>query len=289
MFGNISDVIMNIGIFKYLFGVKEITEDAIRELEADEKAKRICFSRIQTHALWKTSEGEDMVTVPFGESIGTLLKDRTGVALRKSSKGNYYQKLSEEQKEKVAAFINENADVVFLRDLLDVSVALSLNFEDDRETHTPIGELEKNAKYDGDEAAVEKLAAMVDDFINSNVTYKAADCVCAVPPTNPGEENLPNKIVSMLKDYKGLNISDSLSWTSKYESLKNADGADKLEMVKQSGFLIADGTDIEGKNIILLDDLYKSGTTLQYIAMKLKEAGANKVYGLCIVKSLGNK
>lgn len=282
-------MIMNIGTFKYLFGVKEITEDAIRELAADEKAKRICFSRIQTHTLWKTSEGEDMVTVPFWESIGTLLKDKTGVALHKSSKGKYYQKLSKEQKEKVAAFINENAEVVFLRDLLDVSVALSLNFEDDRETHTPIGELEKNAKYDGDEAAVEKLTAMVDDFINSNVTYKDADCVCAVPPTNAGEENLPNKIVSGLKKYKGSNISDSLSWTSKSESLKNADGADKLEMVKQSGFLIADRTDIKGKNIILLDDLYKSGTTLQYIAMKLKEAGANKVYGLCIVKSLGNK
>jgi len=28
---------------------------------------------------------------------------------------------------------------------------------------------------------------------------------------------------------------------------------------------------------------------LQYVAMRLKEAGAGKVYGLCPVKSFGNK
>lgn len=40
---------------------------------------------------------------------------------------------------------------------------------------------------------------------------------------------------------------------------------------------------------MLVDDLYMSGITLQYVAMKLKEAGARKVYGLCLVKSFGNK
>lgn len=280
---------MNIGIFKYLFGVKEITEDAIREFLSDEKPKRICFSRIQTHALWKTTEGEDMFTVPFGESIGALLKDKTGITLRKSKNGKYYQKLSKEQREKVATFINDNAELVFLRDILDVSVALSLNFEDNREARTPIGDLEKRAKYDGDEAAVESLVTLVSDFLNSNNVYRVADCICAVPPTNTDEGNLPNKIISKLKDYNGEDISGYISWTSKSESLKDADGAEKLEILKNSGFLIADGINISGKNVILLDDLYKSGATMQYIAMKLKEAGANKVYGLCIVKSLGNK
>jgi len=52
---------------------------------------------------------------------------------------------------------------------------------------------------------------------------------------------------------------------------------------------IAEGVDFEGKDIVLLDDLYMSGITLQYVAMKLKEAGAGKVYGLCLVKSFGNR
>lgn len=280
---------MNIGIFNYLFGTKAITEEAIRDFVADNYAKRICFSRIQTHALWKTDEGEDMITVPFGDSIGLLLKEQTGIVLRKSSKGKYYKKLTQEEYEKVKSFVGSYANVVFLRDLLDASVALSLNFESDGETRTHIGQLEKSAKYDNDENAVEELAAVVDEFIGNNPLYANADYLCAVPPTKTDEKNLPVKIIEKLKNFRGNNVSDSIVWTSKTESLKNAEGADKLEILKHSGLEIAEGVDFEGKDIVLLDDLYMSGITLQYVAMRLKEAGAGMVYGLCLVKSFGNK
>ena len=280
---------MNIGIFGYLFGIKSITEDKIRDFAVDTNAKRICFSRTHKHAIWKTNDGVDMFTVPFGDSIGTLLKKKTGVALKKSSKGKYYSKLSPEELEKVSSFIRLNSDVVFLRDLLDVSVALSLNYEDDCETHTTVGLLEKNAKYANNEQDIEKLAALVDEYINNNPLFKNADCICVVPSTNVGEENLPNKILGRLTQFSGINISGGLEWTSKTESLKDAAGTDKLEILKQSGFRISEDVDVKSKNVVLVDDLYMSGTTLQYIAMKLKEAGAAKVYGLCFVKSLSNK
>ena len=118
---------------------------------------------------------------------------------------------------------------------------------------------------------------------------KNADCICVVPSTNVGEENLPNKILGRLTQFSGINISGGLEWTSKTESLKDAAGTDKLEILKQSGFRISEDVDVKSKNVVLVDDLYMSGTTLQYIAMKLKEAGAAKVYGLCFVKSLSNK
>ncbi len=40
--------------------------------------------------------------------------------------------------------------------------------------------------------------------------------------------------------------------------------------------------------ILLLDDLYQSGITMQYVAMKLQKAGAEKIFGLSIVKSLND-
>ena len=92
-----------------------------------------------------------------------------------------------------------------------------------------------------------------------------------------------------MENFKGNTVSASIVWTSKTESLKNAEGADKLEILKHSGLDIAEGVDFEGKDIVVLDDLYMSGITLQYLAMKLKDAGAGKVYGLCLVKSFGNK
>ena len=280
---------MSIGIFNYLFGTHSITEEAIRDFVTDTNVKRICFSRIQTGALWKTGEGDDMITVPFAESIGLLLKEQTGIVLRKSSKGRYYKKLTPEEYELAKRFVDSYANVVFLRDLLDVSVALSLNFEPDGETRTHIGQLEKCAKYDNDEKALEELTVIVDDYLGNNPLYAKADYLCAVPPSKVGEKNLPVRIIENLKNFKGKKISNSIVWTSKTESLKNAEGADKLEILKHSGLEIAEDVDLEGKDIVVLDDLYMSGTTLQYVAMKLKEAGAGKVYGLCLVKSFGNK
>lgn len=280
---------MNLSIFNYLFGTKTITEENIRDFAEDTNVKRICFSRIQTHALWKTENGEDMLTVPFGDSLGILLKEKTGIDLRKSNKGNYYKKLTSEEYEKTKKFMESYSNLVFLRDLLDVSVALSLNFESDGETRTHIGQLEKEAKYDNDDKALDQLAAIVDEFMGMNPLYANAGFICAVPPTKIGEKNLLVKIIEKLTNFNGINVSDQIVWTTKNESLKNADGADKLEILKHSGLKIAGNLDFEGKDIVVFDDLYMSGITLQYVAMKLKEAGAGKVYGLCLVKSFSNK
>ena len=230
-----------------------------------------------------------MITVPFVDSIGPMLKDKTGIVLKRSQNDKYYQKLSKEQLEKVKDFKETYSDVVFLRDLLDVSIALSLNFESGGDVHTPIGQLEKDAKYYNDEEAVKKLASVVDDFIAKTPLYAKAELICAVPPTRAGDKNLPTRIIEKMTLFKGKNFSNNIVWTAKTESLKNADGADKLEILKHSGLEITNGVNLQGQDIVLLDDLYQSGITLQYVAMKLKEAGAGKVYGLCLVKSLSNR
>ncbi len=46
---------------------------------------------------------------------------------------------------------------------------------------------------------------------------------------------------------------------------------------------------VKDKTIILIDDKYQSGITIQYIAMKLQQAGAHEVYGLSFVKTLRDK
>lgn len=282
---------MNIGIFNFnsMFGPKPITEEKINDFLSDFRTKRICFSRIQKNALWQTDDGKYMLTLPFDDSVGAILKDQTGISLKESSKGKYYQMLGDEEVERVRRFIDLYSDVVFLRDLLDSSVALSLNFEDDGETRTYIGELEKRAKYDNSEADLIQLATIVDEFIGKTPLYANADLICAVPPSKAGDENLPAGIVGKLTNFKGVDISKSIRWTSKTASLKNAEGADKLEILKHSGFEIVEGTDVKGKDIVLVDDLYMSGITLQYVTMKLKEAGAGRVYGLCCVKSFRNQ
>ena len=44
--------------------------------------------------------------------------------------------------------------------------------------------------------------------------------------------------------------------------------------------------EMQGHDIILIDDLYQSGTTMQFVAMKLQQANAGRILGLSVVKSL---
>ena len=95
--------------------------------------------------------------------------------------------------------------------------------------------------------------------------------------------------MSNLEGFDFEDISDLVTWTSKKRSVKDAESAEeKLEILEESGLQISEGVDLNGKTVLLFDDLYMSGLSMQYVAMKLKEAGAARVFGLCTVKSRSN-
>jgi hypoxanthine phosphoribosyltransferase len=49
-----------------------------------------------------------------------------------------------------------------------------------------------------------------------------------------------------------------------------------------------DKAKVEGKSIVVVDDLYQSGLTINYVAEELRLAGAKEVLGLAAVKTLSN-
>ena len=68
---------------------------------------------------------------------------------------------------------------------------------------------------------------------------------------------------------KNTKKQSSLSEKERYKNLKNA-------------FLISPKISVEGKNIILIDDIYTTGATMEECAKVLKQAGAKEVLGLVI-------
>jgi orotate phosphoribosyltransferase-like protein len=54
------------------------------------------------------------------------------------------------------------------------------------------------------------------------------------------------------------------------------------------GSVSVDATKVADKTIVVVDDLYQSGLTINYIAEELRQVGAKEVFGLAAVKTLRN-
>ena len=265
---------------------KAITLENIKEIVSSNSTKRINFSSSHAGALKKYND-RWKITLPFKESIQPIIKKEIGndIDLFDSVFGGLWRPITNEEYNKWHDFIARYENIVFLRDCLDISLSLSMNIIEN-ESRTEIGELEYQSKYCRNNDAEEQLVSLCEEWINKLPYYKDADLICAVPSDTPN--NLPQRIVDKL-DITATNISNTILWTSKTRNVKDAENVeDKISILEESRFTINNKEQLNDQVIILFDDLYMSGVTLQYIAMKLKEAGAQRVLGLTIVKSRSN-
>ncbi|WP_448137562.1 phosphoribosyltransferase [Sphingobacterium siyangense] len=276
--------------FRYIqLPKKTSTIEDIEIFLKNDETKRIHFTSTHTNAL-KAPAGNyfGKITLPFSASIGPIIsficEGELGSYLFPSQYGGFWRGFSsQEDYELCSNFVNEYNHIVFLRDTLDLSIALSMNYDDDE--HTEIGELEYQAKFRDDKNAENRLYTIVEEWLKKLPYYKVADAICAMPCSDPVDPSLPRRISNRMTIFE--NISDSVKWTNKTKKLKELSSVDeKLEALKEFGLVIS--SDLKGKNVILLDDLYMSGISMQFVAMKLKEAGAERVFGISIVKSRSN-
>ena len=88
-------------------------------------------------------------------------------------------------------------------------------------------------------------------------------------------------------DLKPKRICEHVHFKKNKPGLKSLKFDEKWEVLEDTGVEIA--CDLKNKSIILFDDLYQSGITMQFVAMNLINSGANKIFGLSIVKSRRDK
>jgi len=274
-------------IFKDMDRMKEITKETVERARAKEP-KRICFAT--THASEPKRKSPPLfvgtINVPFGEGFNRLFPH----TLFPNPRDRYHEDSywlgieSEEDFEEIDAWVKSQGERVFLRDCLYTSIAMSHNFTDDGE-RTEIGELEYRAKQNHDMEAVEALAEHCANTIMDIPLYGKADMVCAIPPRPDKGFDLPSLAVSIISGKIGKeDITGHFSFAAEKRSVKSATLDEKWDAWNDAA--IAFNDDLTDKKIILIDDKYQSGTTIQYIAMKLQEAGAHHVLGLSMVKTM---
>ena len=278
--------------------MKKITEKSVSDMHKL-NPKRCCFgedkSEIHNHGI--TGDSKSFI-VPFSETIKKIFEKDTNLELsQKSGTDEFYRVIKPDTElGKIKDWEKKQGSRIYLRDCLSLSIAMSINISDDSEKqasdsgHTVMGDFVYYGKWYKNQNAINEIAKEATKAIQELPYYKDTKLICSVP--NSGDNfDLPRRVTSLLSANIGIqDITDGFTFGGPKANLKASPYDEKWnELEKAQISFDVKKNNVEGKNIILIDDLYQSGTTIQYIAMKLQLAGACEVYGLCFLKTRGDK
>lgn len=213
---------------------------------------------------------------------------------KNGSVATYLRGATDEQVDRVRDFLDTFAIAIAIEDLTEGSFALSRNFErvGDDWKRTVIGQLVHDAKpYDATptrehRAAAKKLAAKMAAFIEACGCLRGVDSVVAVPPSDATRVYaLPRILAAAIASKCDLqDLSSAVTKLRVTEQLKNLSKAEKADELVGSIEIASD--DVDGRRILVIDDLYQSGTTLNFVGLELLGAGAAEVHGLAATKTM---
>lgn len=270
-------------ILSNIFGSKAepITLERFNQLRTAEPL-RLCFGTSKKLSKGSNGPAFGFLNLTFRETIERLLPWRLE---RKDARYGPYRIIrSEEEYDEIERWINENSDVVFIRSLLAVCVAAN-EHQSAPGLHTSVGELERRAKYQSDQNARCKLLDILETVFRRLFANLQIDAVCAVPASRVDQFCLPVWLATGLSERLGLeDLSQAVRWAGTKSKMKEVEVDQKWAELEGVGLCI-DGS-VEGRRILIIDDLYQSGATVHFVASKLQLAGANEIHCIAVVKSL---
>ncbi len=152
---------------------------------------------------------------------------------------------------------------------------------------TQVGVLLHRFKYQFDRDAGAKLTDLAAELINRQSLLKSSDFIVTVPPSFTSRpfdpvSFLAERVSGRTKIPWERNVIKRTRITKLQKRIFNK--ADKEENVI-STFRLSNPEVIPGKKILLLDDLYDSGATINQICQILRRAKAVKIFSLVLAKT----
>lgn len=202
----------------------------------------------------------------------------------------------EEAPAEVVEWVEKVGHPVAMKDFLSISFALDYDRHggNPMKPQTEIGTLRARGKpYGGSAAtsqtkeAADKLVERCLDFLNAMSCYSSADCIVAMPSSDPSKAfNLPQYMAEGIGKHWGReNLSKHVTGKPR-NSIKGVPLAQKLDTLL--GTIEVDAGVFTGRKVLLLDDLYQSGISMNYCGLLLLQAGARKLFGLACEKTCRN-
>lgn len=197
-----------------------------------------------------------------------------------------------EGKAAVESFLDVLTRSLTVEDSLDESHALAYHQDEDEKTgkltRSPIGRLVNEAKYRTKRAPRERIGEAVIEFIQAHPRYARASMIASVPSHGQGKvAGLSGRLVQQVAESLLLT---PIGIARQQEKAPQKDIPDedrqvgvRKRLANQRGSMHVND-DLRDEAVVVLDDLYGSGATMQEAARALKAAGATEVLGLCITK-----
>ncbi|HLP47994.1 MAG TPA: ComF family protein [Candidatus Kapabacteria bacterium] len=150
---------------------------------------------------------------------------------------------------------------------------------------TELGELLYRLKYRSDSSVINEIALILATFINS--WNPGVDIIIPVPPTRSARSFQP--VLTLAEALSGKlnipNVIDAVAMVEDIPELKNVyDYDERLRLLQ--GVHVIQSSIVKGRRILLFDDLYRSGATMNTITAELYDHGlAADVFALAITRT----
>lgn len=152
-------------------------------------------------------------------------------------------------------------------------------------TYTEMGGLIKALKYQQDTSAIPQIIALLEKIKG----IEKFDFIVPVPATKKGRPFQPvDEIVLALGKTRGVEVlTDFFKKTTSGTELKGVDDPEERKnLLKNAFYISSEKKDISGCDILLVDDLFRSGATLSAATEILyQQAKVNSVCVLTMTKT----
>lgn len=156
-------------------------------------------------------------------------------------------------------------------------------------TRSALGELVYQLKYRSQSQAADEIAATMAAFLsNKPVTMSRIDLVVPVPASTARPVQPVTTIAATLAKKLSKPFSkNAIQKTKETPTLKSITDLEERREALDDAFE-ADRAQLNGKGILLVDDLYRSGSTANAVTLALIAAGASRVYFVAATRTRSN-
>ena len=152
-----------------------------------------------------------------------------------------------------------------------------------------VGQLLYDLKYRGDKRAIPKIINIVKECITGINNF---DYIISIPPSKTDRPFQPVKLICMelASEYNIPFLHDAVIKSKNTEELKNITDIDRRKEILKDALSFNTDYDLKGKNVLVIDDLYRSGSTLTAVTDLLyKKGNVSCVCAVVLTKTRSNR